>query len=115
MNTIVGPMGNYGVGSGAHTHTEVKSIGESSPILEKLLERKFGIDIYKEYKSEEIIDFYRKMSQFKNSTYEIVFNDYEKQKDRRRCYFANKYLYRYVDFDGTKKTRYSSELLWNGL
>lgn len=114
-DTIIGPTGSYGVGSGVHTHTEVKSLEERAPILEKLLEKKFGTEIYEEYKPNDIVDFYKKMSKFKDASFEEVFNDFEEQKEKRRCYFANRYLYRYVDFDGTKKTRYSSELLWNGL
>jgi murein DD-endopeptidase MepM/ murein hydrolase activator NlpD len=114
-DTIIGPTGSYGVGSGVHTHTEVKSIEENSPVLEDLLEKKFGIEIYEEYKANEVIEFYKKMNKFEGASFDTVFNDYEEQKEKRRCFFANKYLYRYVDFDGTKKTRYSSELLWNGV
>jgi len=114
-DTIIGPTGSYGVGSGAHTHTEVKSLEERAPVLESLLEKKFGVEIYEEYKPNEIIEFYKKMSNFKDASFDKVFNDYEDQKEKRRCFFSNKYLYRYKDFDGTKKTRYSSELLFNGL
>ncbi len=114
-DTIIGSAGNYGISGGIHTHTEVKSLEEKSPVLEKLLEKKFGIDIEKEYKPEEIIAFYKTMVNFKNSSYDEVFNNWEEQKETRKCFFINKYLYRYVDFDGKNKTRYSTELLWNGL
>jgi hypothetical protein len=114
-DTIIGPTGSYGVGSGIHTHTEIKSLEEKSPVLELLLEKKFGTEIYEEFSANDVVNFYRTMNKFQNASFEQVFNDYEEQKEKRRCYFANKYLYRYIDFDGTKKTRYSSELLFNGL
>jgi murein DD-endopeptidase MepM/ murein hydrolase activator NlpD len=114
-NTVIGKTGNYGVGSGAHTHTEVKSLNEKNEILESLLEKKFGEKVYSEYSPNEIIDFYRGLSRFEKANSDLIFLDFEKQKEKRRCFFANKYLYRYIDFDGTKKTRYSTELLWNGL
>jgi len=114
-NTIIGPAGYYGVGSGTHTHTEVKSIKETTPILELILDNKFGNQIYSEYSIEDIIEFYKKQPAFKEATFEEISKDWKEQKVKRNCFFANKFLYRYVDFDGTKKTRYSTELLWNGL
>ena len=114
-DTVIGPTGGYGIGSGYHTHTEIKSLEESSPILEMLLEKKFENDIYKEFNGNEILKFYGEQEKFENATPEEIFTDFKKQKEIRRCYFANQYLYRYIDFDGTKKTRYSSELLFNGL
>jgi len=115
-DTIIGPTGGYGVGSGYHTHTEVKSLNETSPVLELLLKEKFGRNkIYQEYTENEIINFYNTQEEFVNVGIDEIFIDYKEQRKKRRCFFANKYLYRYNDFDGTKKTRYSSELLFNGL
>ena len=114
-DTVIGPTGHYGIGSGAHTHTEVKSLDEKNELLELILRRKFGSKIDEEYKPSEVVDFYRKMASTKGYSYEQVFNDWEDQKEKRRCHFVNRYLYRYTDFDGTEKTRYSTQLLWNGL
>jgi hypothetical protein len=40
-NTLIGPASDYGIGSGTHTHTEVKSLYEKScfgePKLEKII------------------------------------------------------------------------------
>jgi murein DD-endopeptidase MepM/ murein hydrolase activator NlpD len=114
-NTIIGPAGTYGLSSAIHTHTEVKSIGSKSEVLEELLKRKFGESINKEYTNEEIISNYRQYKNFKAAKEQEIFNDWKREKEKRKCLFINKYLYRYIDFDNKTKTRYSSELLWNGL
>jgi len=114
-NTIIGSAGDNGVGEGAHSHTEVLSIDEKCRMLEKLLELKFD-DFDKEYSDEYIYNFYKNQDKFKDESEAGIFEDWKKVKNDRGAFFVNKYLYRYKDYNLNKiKTRYSSELLWNGL
>jgi len=115
-NTIIGQTGNNGLGTGAHTHTEVKSLSEKSDTLELLLVKKYGSNkIYQSYSNLDIIDYYISTVKFKDASQEEIMEDWEKVIEHRKCNFINRYLYRYTDFDGTEKTRYSSQLLWNNL
>jgi len=38
----LGPIGDYGLALGAHTHVEIESVGESCPLLEALLLERWG-------------------------------------------------------------------------
>ena len=113
-NEILGPTGNYGISTGAHTHTEVISIEEKSEVLERILLEKYN-DVEEQYSDEFISAFYRTKDKFKDATFEEIKNDWMTQKSKRRAFFVNKYLYRYIDYDGNLKTRYSTNFLWNGL
>lgn len=114
-NWVIGSAGNFGASSGAHTHTEFKSLDESCEVFEILLEEQFGDKVHKEYSSSEIIRLYKKYKQFQNASERDILKDWEEIKKSRKAYFVNKYLYRYTDWDGKNKTRYSSEYLFNGL
>ena len=114
-NTLVGQAGNYGLSAGAHTHTEIKSFSKTAPVLENILKKKFGDMIKKPYTNTEILSFYKKREHFKNATDEDILHDWAAQRKKRMLFFANRFLYRYKDFDGKLKTRYSTELLFNGL
>lgn len=111
----LGQAGTYGDSSGAHTHTEVKSLDEKSETLEILLNEKFGEEALKEYTPQQVIKEYRKYDKFQNASNDTILRDWEEWKKIRRAHFVNKYLYRFTDFDGRPKTRYSSYLLFNGL
>jgi hypothetical protein len=114
-NYVLGSAGTFGDSSGEHTHTEFLSLDESCEPFEILLEEKFGDKVHKEYTAAEVIREYRKYHQFKDASDSTILRDWEEMKKHRRAYFVNKYLYRYIDWRGNPRTRYSSELLFNGL
>ena len=112
---VIGQAGTYGASSGEHTHTEFKSLDEECEVFEILLLNKFGEEVLKEYSSEEVINSYKKYQHFKNASNTEILSDWQEIKKVKNILFANKYLVRYIDWDGTKKTRYASNLLFNGL
>ncbi|GAG11672.1 unnamed protein product, partial [marine sediment metagenome] len=115
-DTVIGPTGNNGLGSGAHTHTEIKSLGDKSDVLEQILTKKFGSEkIFQSYSELDIMTYYKASRRFATATNDEIMKDWEEIKKHRKCHFINSYLYRYKDFDGKFKTRYSSQLLFNGL
>lgn len=115
-DTIIGTAGSYGVGAGAHTHTEVMSIGEKNEMLEELLHEKYFSDIDREYTDSEIVSYYKTQEKFKNSNAADILDDWKSLKQNRGAFFINKYLYRFKDYTELKThTRYSSELLFGGL
>lgn len=114
-NYVIGSAGTFGASSGEHTHTEFLSIDEACEPFEILLEEKYGDKVHKEYSPAEIIRAYRKYRHFKDARDKDILRDWEEVKKKRKAYFANKYLYRYVDWRGDVRTRYSSQLLFNGL
>lgn len=111
----IGKTGNYGDSTGAHTHTEFKSQDEKCEVFEILLEEKFGEKALKEYTSAEVIREFKKYDKFKNASNAFILKEWQEVKKHRGAFFANKYMYRYVDFDGSIKTRYSGGYLFNGL
>lgn len=114
-NWVLGSAGTYGASSGIHTHTEFKSLDEMCEPFEILLQEKFGTKVKKEFSSADVVRLYRKQHHFKNASEDDILDDWQEVKKHRGAIFVNKYLYRFVDFDGKIKTRYSSELLFNGL
>lgn len=114
-NYVLGSAGTYGASSGEHTHTEFLSIDEACETFEILLEEKYGDKVHKEYTPSEVVKLYRKYKHFEDASEREILKDWEEVKKKRKSYFANKYMYRYVDWKGRNRTRYSSELLFNGL
>jgi len=113
--TVLGSAGNYGDSTGAHTHTEIKSLDESCEVFEILLYELYGDDSLVEYTNDEIISIYKKYKQFKDANNSKILLDYNTLKKEKRIIFLNKYKCIYIDFDNTIKTRYSSEKLFNRL
>ena len=114
-NYILGSAGTLGDSSGAHTHTEFKSLDESCEVFDILLLEKYGEAVLKEYTPSEVITEYRKYKAFKAATEEAILKDYNELRKEKRVIFFNRFKCQYVDYDKTIKTRYSSELLFNGL
>lgn len=111
---VLGSAGSWGYSSGAHTHTELKSIGETCEVFEEILDEKFE-DARKEYTHEQVIEEYKKYSHYKNADDDEIIEDYNELRKTKKVLFLNKYKCQYVDWDGTVKTRYSSTLLFKGL
>lgn len=112
---LLGSAGNYGDSSGAHTHTEFLSQDDSCEVFDILLEEKYGDKALVEYTKAEILRLYRQQIHFKNSSDREILKDWEAVKAHRGATFVNKYKYKFQNQWGTKFTRYSSELLFNGL
>lgn len=114
-NYVLGSAGTYGASSGEHTHTEFLSTDEACEPFEILLEEKYGDKVHKEFTPNEVLRLYRKYKHFKEASDREILRDWEELKKERKAYFVNKYMYRYVDWRGRNRTRYSSQLLFNGL
>lgn len=114
-NIVLGSAGTYGASSGAHTHTEIKSIDEECEVLELLLLEKFGEEANKEYTNEEVIELFRKQKKYKKEKERVIFSDYKDLRKERSVLFLNKYKCQYVDWNGKVRTRYCTKQLFNGL
>jgi len=90
---VLGSAGTYGDSSGAHTHTEFLSLDDSCEVFDLLLEEKF-----------------------KNASNKDILKDWAAVKSYRGAMFANKYKYQFSAYGSpVVRTRYSSNLLFNGL
>lgn len=117
-NTIIAQAGDYGMSKGRHTHTELVSLESVSPVLEDILFKKFGSDKDKSYEYPEIIEFYRTIEKFKSYDDKDIISDFIEQMRNRRINQGrvNKYKFSYFDnFYQRNCTRYSTELVFNGL
>lgn len=112
---VLGSAGTWGASTGAHTHTEFKSADESCEVFDILLQEKFGDAVLKEYSTSDVITEYRKYKNYKDEKESIILKDYSELRKEKKVIFFNKYKCQYVDWDDTIKTRYSSDLLFNGL
>lgn len=117
MGTILGKAGNYGLSGGIHTHTEFISLGDCCEIFEKLLYEKFGsIDVVSEYTKMDILKIYQSKAKWTGKSAENIFAHYASLKKQRGADFINRFMYKYIEIGSlTPRTRYSSELLFNGL
>ena len=114
-NWVLGSAGTLGVSTGAHTHTEIKSLDESCEVFDILLFEKFGDKSLKEYTPPQVIDAYQKQVHYADASPDVILRDYAELRKKLKVIFLNKYKCQYVDWDNTIKTRYSSELLFNGM
>lgn len=111
---VLGTSGNYGYSSGAHTHTEVKSIDETCEVFDILLEEMFGEESLEDYSKQKILEEYKKHDNFKKSSQREILQDWDAWKKKRKIVFANPYKFVRVDpIDGKLRTWYSSYLLFN--
>jgi hypothetical protein len=111
---LLGSAGTCGDSTGPHTHTEFISLKETCPVFDEILENKFGKKALTEYSKTEVLKEYRKHKHFINATDEEILKDWINVKAYRGAYFVNKYKYKYI-VNGVKRTRYASNLLFNGL
>lgn len=117
-NTYLGLAGNYGKSDGNHTHTEVVSTKENCPIFNKLLHQKYGQDVFNNYEDDYILSFYSKQDYWKDKPTDEIFEHYDHLKNKYRISgLINQYQFQFKDwfYDMQIRTRYSSELLFNGL
>lgn len=115
-NEVLGRAGNFGISGGLHTHTEFLSINDTCKVFDDLLFKKFGEVIFQEYSKIEILKVYQNKKLWIGKTAQDIFDHYEKLKLERGIISMSKYKYQYKEA-GTNniRTRYSSELLFNGL
>lgn len=114
-NWVLGSAGTWGDSTGAHTHTEIKSYDTRCEVLEALLEERFGTQSTRDYDAGEVIEAYRKQSNYKTATSDQILRDYAQLREDKRVIILNPYKCMYTDFDGKVRTRYSTEALFNGL
>lgn len=118
-DTYIGVAGNYGKSDGAHTHTEIVSIQEDCPIFNVLLHKKYGQEAFNNYDDDYVLNFYSQKDYWKDKDTQEIFNHYDnlKMKYRINGMLCNRYQFQFKDwfYDMQTRTRYSSELLFNGL
>lgn len=117
-NTIIAQAGDYGMSQGRHTHTELVSLDFQSEVLETILENKFGREKDSPYGYRDIMEFYQSIPKFKNFSEKEVMTHYVDQMEYRRIFEGkvNKYKFTFFDnFYQRNVTRYSTELVFNGL
>lgn len=114
-NKILGSAGSYGASSGAHTHTEIKSINEECDVCELIILEKYGSSGLKEFNDNEVIRLYREQRNYRNAGEEMILLDYQELRKDRKILFLNEHKCQYVDWDNTIKTRYNTRTLFNGL
>lgn len=113
---VLGKAGTYGDSSGAHTHTEFLSIDDSCEVFDLILEEKFGEKALKEFTSSEVVRLYKKQHHFKDASNDVILKDWAAVKNYRGALFTNKYKYQFGRYGSpVVRTRYSSNLLFNGL
>lgn len=116
-DTLIGKAGDYGKSDGRHTHTEIVSQNNSCKMLDSILLKKYNGKSTSEYTESDIEAVYRKQEYFKDKDIKVIMSHFQEQRDKRRVHFINKYLYQYEDwfYNWKVRTRYSSNLLFNGL
>jgi len=114
-NTSLGSAGSWGHSTGAHTHTEIKSYEPKCEVLEQLLHELYGSAGTEEYTKEDVIAAYRRQRNYTNASSDTILRDYAQLREDKKTILLNPYKCEYVDWDGSLKTRYSTELLFNGL
>lgn len=116
-DTFLGQAGNFGLSGGAHTHTEFLSIKETCQVFDDLLLTKYGPEVdVPEYNDIAIHRIYLSKTLWIGKPFEEIKKHYESLKTSRNILFMNKYKYSFIDPNSNlKRTRYSSELLFNGL
>jgi hypothetical protein len=91
----MGPIGAYGQGvQGAHTHTEVESLGESNALLEELLLRRWGGVAGSEYTSDEIVELYSACEKTKDWSSDQCLRDAQALKIDKGILFWNRWMIR---------------------
>ena len=115
--TILGKAGNFGLSGGMHTHTEFLSIGLTCKTFDDLLSRQFSQeDVFSEVSKMEILKLYQNKAKFIGKSTAEIFEHYEGLKKLRGVTFINKFYYKFFEAESKiKRTRYSSQLLFNGL
>jgi len=117
-NVLIGQAGDYGKSSGRHTHTELISIQQTCPTFNLLLKAKFK-DWDTTYSNKEVLNFYHTIPKFENVSDSVILNHWNDLQRQRNIEFnkINRYKYMYQDwfYQNTIHTRYSTELLFNGL
>jgi hypothetical protein len=117
QNEVLGKAGNFGISGGTHTHTEFLSTHTECNLFENILISIHGLEnVVTEYSKMDVLKIYQNKQQWVGKSAQEVFAHYEKLKKDRGITFLNKYKYMYNEA-GTNiiRTRYSSELLFNGL
>ncbi len=120
-NIIIGKAGSYGsASSGRHTHTEFLSQQDGScKIFDDLLEMKYREHAFIPYENDYVLDFYRTQDFWKEERRDSnILLSFKAEMKKRKIEngMLNGFSYYYFDwYNQALTTRYSSELLFNGL
>jgi murein DD-endopeptidase MepM/ murein hydrolase activator NlpD len=116
-NEILGKSGNFGLSGGIHTHTEFLSLHGTCKTFDDLLVKIYGVDeVFSEYTKIDILKMYQNKQKWIGKSAEEILANFENLKKERGIISINKYKYQYKEsVTNIIRTRYSSELLFNGL
>lgn len=116
-NEYLGKAGSEGMSDGDHTHTEFVSQQDRCAVLDALLYSAHGRKSQIPYSERYLIQQYRSKAAFTDATKQEILSDWGQQKMKRRVSgVINDYKMEYFDwFNDGPATRYSSDLLFNGL
>lgn len=113
-STFLGHAGNAGLsvgGSGHHTHLEIVSNESESPLLEKLVIERGASRVEHDLNRKDVKRWATAQSLEGN-----LYENYVKERRRRKISLVNEYLCRRVDYlTGEERTFYNSKECFNGL
>jgi hypothetical protein len=115
-NEAIGKVTHYGLGTGAHLHTEVVSANHhSSAVLDRVLKLLYGDDSVYDYTLDEVERVFRSQPYFADKEQKVIMDTWQVEKNRRRIIgVCNQYKFLFRDwFAGDEPgTRYSSYYLF---
>jgi hypothetical protein len=124
--TYLGQVGSYGISSAPdpkdrdasrHSHMEIVSIDQASPLLDELAELRWGPEAMRPYEDGEIIAAYRAREKYRYVTPEVIHDAWEAERKAKGIVWANRFraVFGWDKYSGKQVTRYSSALLFAGM
>jgi murein DD-endopeptidase MepM/ murein hydrolase activator NlpD len=83
------PIGDNGYSRGKHSHTEIRSEDEDTPVLEEMLRRKYGDEANRELTEEQVVAVYRSSRRTADKSPEWIADDYAEIRKRVGVIFLN--------------------------
>lgn len=97
VSSRIGRAGEYGVGKGRHTHTELVAWGAGSDMFAELAERLYGMSVHDHETERDVLDTYRGLPNWRQATDQERLADYAAQRTLRGITWSNRYMHRYTD------------------
>lgn len=115
-NEFLGQSGEYGISGGLHTHTEFISQGMTCQTFDDLLYTKYQDFARLEYSDVQILQTYQNKVKWIGKPLKDMKVHMLMMKQDKGISFFNKFKFTYIDPNSkVVRTRYSSELLFDGL
>lgn len=112
LGTRIGSAGHYGIGTGRHTHTELVAWGPGREMFDDLGSRVHGQAFLVHETERDVLDEYRRLPKWRESTDPARLADYIEQRQYRGVDWSNRFRHHFTDpLVGREAWRYSSWLL----